>query len=97
MASLHAEHCAYGDPTICNVEKFDRNPRSWCGTTPSGCIKSSAASLDVAEANGGLEEDEGGFGAGARAPSGCWRIETSSSTSKAEAMGAMPGRVTVHC
>jgi len=45
----------------------------------------------------GFEEDGEGEGASARAPSGCCRIETRVSTRRAEAMGAIPGRVTVHC
>ena len=35
--------------------------------------------------------------AGACARRGCWSTETRSSTSRADAIGAMPGRVTVHC
>ena len=38
-----------------------------------------------------------GFGAGARAFRGCWRMEIKSSTRRADAIGAAPGRVTVHC
>ena len=37
------------------------------------------------------------FGAGAWAPRGCWSSETRVSTRRADAMGAIPGRVTVHC
>lgn len=35
--------------------------------------------------------------AGASAPCGCWIIETKSSTKRADAIAAIPGRVTVHC
>jgi hypothetical protein len=36
-------------------------------------------------------------GGGAHAFEGCWRIDMRSSTSRLDARGATPGRVTVHC
>jgi hypothetical protein len=43
--------------------------------------------------------DDGGgvMPVGARTLEGCCRMETRSSTRRAEASGATPGRVTVHC
>jgi hypothetical protein len=76
------------------VEKFDRKPRSWCGTKPRGWTKESSEEAADCE---GSEADEEGCGAGARGPSGCCRMDTRSSTSRADAIGAIPGRVTVHC
>jgi len=57
-------------------------PRGWEGGSRWGSL---------------LEEDEEAEGADARGPSGCCKIETRVSTRRAEAIGAIPGRVTVHC
>lgn len=96
--SLQALHCGYGCPTIWRVLNVDRKPRSWCGRRPKGCSKSSAVELAEVVAKAVKAEAElVGGDAAARARSGCWRIDTRSSTNRAEAMGAMPGRVTVHC
>lgn len=62
--------------------KVERKPLIWCGTSPRGW--SPRSSLLEAEA-------------GAAGHCGCWRSDTSSSTNRADAIAATPGRVTVHC
>lgn len=73
-----------------------------CGRAPRGCTKEEEGEdwvvVAVCE---GVKADVvcsvADFVGGARAFSGCWRMEIRSSTRRAEAIGAAPGRVTVHC
>jgi len=55
-----------------------------CGTRPSGWFR-------------GSRGEAWDIGAGAAALRGCCNTLTSSSTSNADAIAAIPGRVTVHC
>ena len=58
-----------------------RRPRSMCGAGPSGREDARASSA----------------GGGAAGPAGWARTAAASSTARADAMGASPGRATVHC